>query len=280
MQPVRRDLGFAYVASAVVAILMTVVSLAGILAWPAVYPAVEPKMIPLWVGQDALNLLIALPLLAGSMWLTRRGALIGLLLWPGALFYVLYDYGFYALGAPFTLIFMAYLALITLSAYAMAALLLAIDHDTVARRVSSVPRRLTAGSLMGVAALFTVLWTGLSMSVAASGAAVDPVVRAVVTMDLTVQLPALFVGGLLMWLRRPLGTVLAPGLLLQAAAYLLGLSAITVLTQILTATPFDPFAVVPWLVVGVLCLCLIAPFVRAGSTWSESTRNTASRRAA
>ena len=267
----RDDLRFAYVASAVVSIVMTAVSLLGVFAWPVVYPGVEPKMIPLWVGQDALNLVVGLPLLAGSMWLARRGALIGLLLWPGALFYVIYDYGFYALGAPFTSVFLAYLGVIALGAYAMASVVFAIDRAAVAQRVAHVvPRRLTAGSLIAIAALFTVLWTGLSMSAAASGAPVDPVVRAVVTLDLTVQLPALFVGGLLLWGRRPLGYVLAPMLLIQAAAYLIGLAAITVLTEVVMATPFDPFAVIPWVVVGALCLCLIAPFVRASGARSAA----------
>jgi hypothetical protein len=34
--------------------------------------------------------MIGLPILRGSMGLARRGKLLGLLLWPGALFYVLY----------------------------------------------------------------------------------------------------------------------------------------------------------------------------------------------
>ena len=100
--PLTRNLKFAYVASIFIAVVMTIVSVAGLLLWSRVYPGIEPKMLPLFVGQDALNLLVGLPLLLGSAWLARRGALIGLLLWPGALFYVLYDYGYYALGAPST----------------------------------------------------------------------------------------------------------------------------------------------------------------------------------
>ena len=45
--------------------------------------------------------LLVLPILLGSMWLARRGSLAGLLLWPGALFYALYAYVPYLVGAPF-----------------------------------------------------------------------------------------------------------------------------------------------------------------------------------
>src|SRR5262245_43126834 len=97
----KRDLTFAYRISIVVAVVMTVASIAGLLYGTRIYPGIEAKLLPLFVGQDALNLVVGLPLLLGAMWLARRGALIGLLLWPGALFYVLYDYGYYVLGAPF-----------------------------------------------------------------------------------------------------------------------------------------------------------------------------------
>ncbi len=53
---------------------------------------------------------------ARTTWGARRSADVA-----GALFYVLYDYGYYALGAPFNVFFVAYLALIRLSAYALIA---------------------------------------------------------------------------------------------------------------------------------------------------------------
>jgi hypothetical protein len=87
--------------------------------------------------------------------------------------------------------------------------------------------------------------------------------RVVTTLDLTIQLPALFVGGILLMRRRPLGYVVAAGLLLQAGAYLIGLSAITVLQEVLMQTPFDPVAVVPGIVVGVITMAMLGGFVRA-----------------
>ena len=98
--PIKRDPTLAFVVSLLVAVLMTVASVVRLVAGSTIYPAIEPKLFPLFVGQDALDLIAGLPILLGSMWLARRGSVVGLLLWPGALFYVAYDYGYYVLGVP------------------------------------------------------------------------------------------------------------------------------------------------------------------------------------
>ncbi|HUS17503.1 MAG TPA: hypothetical protein VM536_21110, partial [Chloroflexia bacterium] len=99
--PLKRRLTLAYYFSLVIAVGMTLASIVGILDAAHLYPGLDATILPLFVGQDVLNLVVGLPLLLGAMWLARRGVLRGLLLWPGALFYVLYDYGYYVLGAPF-----------------------------------------------------------------------------------------------------------------------------------------------------------------------------------
>lgn len=268
----QRSLGLAYIGSILVAVLMTMASVAGLVDWNRTYPGVDAALLPLFVGQDALNLAVGLPILLGSMWLARRGALIGLLLWPGALFYVLYDYGYYVLGAPFNAFFLVYIALMTLSAYAMIGIVVSIDSTVIrARLAEEVPAQLVGGFIAGLAVLFTALWSAISVSAFASGAQLDMVPRVVTTMDLTIQLPALFIGGVLLMRRHALGYVVAAGLLLQAAAYLIGLSVITVLTETLTGVPLDAVAVAPGLIIGAIGLVLIGTFVRgAGSGHAET----------
>jgi hypothetical protein len=267
-----RDLTLAYVVSLVVAVVMTVASVAALVDWDRIYPGVESSLLPLFVGQDALNLVVGLPILLGSMWLARRGSLIGLLLWPGALFYVLYDYGYYVLGAPHTVLFIPYIALMTLSGYAIIGIVVSIDGAAVRDQTAAgIPARLVGGFLAGLALLFTALWSALSLSASLTGAVFDMVPRVVTTLDLTVQLPALFVGGILLMRRHALGYVVAAGLLLQASAYLVGLSAITVLQEVLIQAPFDPVAVLPGIVVGVIGVVMIGSFVRAAGNRSVAT---------
>jgi len=262
----KYDLRLAYIASLLVAVGMAAVSLAALVDWDRVYPGIEAKMLPLFVGQDALNLVVGLPILLGAMVLARRGALIGLLLWPGALFYVAYDYGYYVLGAPYTVFFLPYIGLVTLSMYAAIAVVVGIDGAAVRERLSGVvPVRPVGGFLAVVALLFTALWTMLNLSAAAGSSPIDPVLRVVTIMDLSVQLPALLLGGILLWRRAPIGYVVTAGLLLQAAAYLVGLSAITLLQEALMGTPIDPIAVFPGFVIGAVSLTFVAFFVRGAN---------------
>jgi hypothetical protein len=263
---VKRDLSLAYLVSVVVAILMTIVSVAGLIDGGRVYAGLDRGLLTLFVGQDALNLLVGLPILLGSIWLARRGSFICLLLWPGTLFYVLYDYGYYVLGAPFNAFFLPYIALMTLSAYAMFAVLLSLDATAIRDRLGvGIRPRLVGGFLAGLAVLFTALWSALVTSALVGGTEFGLVPRVVTTLDLTLQLPALFVGGILLMRRHPLGYVVAPGLLLQASAYLAGLSVITVLQENLLQRPFDAVAVVPGIVVGLIGLMMMWSFVRGAT---------------
>jgi len=52
------------------------------------------------------------------------------------------------------------------------------------------------------------------------------------------------------------------GLLLQAAAYLAGLSAITLLQESLMGAPIDPVAIIPGFVVGAIGFAFVGLFVR------------------
>ena len=262
----KYDLRLAYIASLLVAVGMAAASLAALVDWDRVYPGIEAKMLPLFVGQDALNLVVGLPILLGAMVLARRGALIGLLLWPGALFYVAYDYGYYVLGAPYTVFFLPFIGLVTLSMYSAIAVVVGIDGAAVRERLSGVvPVRLVGGFLAVVALLFTALWTALNLSATAGSSPIDPVLRVVTIMDLSVQLPALLLGGILLWRRAPIGYVVTAGLLLQAAAYLVGLSAITLLQEALMGTPIDTIAVFPGFVIGAVSLTFVAFFVRGAN---------------
>ncbi|MEO8285996.1 MAG: hypothetical protein ABI670_06135 [Chloroflexota bacterium] len=264
--PLKGNLTLAYLVSSVIAFIMTVASVAGLFDGPSVYPGLEAKMLPLFVGQDALNLIVGLPMLLGSMWLARRGSLFGLLLWPGALFYILYDYGYYVLGAPFNAFFLPYIALMTLSAYTMIGIVASIDGNAVRERLAgTVPARLTGGVLATLALLFMALWTSLTISALASGTPLDLIAHVVIIMDLTVQLPALLVGGILLWRREGIAYVVAVGLLLQAGVYLAGLSVITIVQEITVGLPFDAVAVVPGFIVGAICFALIRPFSRGAA---------------
>ena len=274
---IGRDLTLAYSLSLVVAVLMAVASAAGLVLGSSaglygpdptlavgVREAEAGLLLPGLLGQDAFNLVVGLPILLGSMWLARRGSLAGLLLWPGALFYVLYWYVLYLVGAPFGVLFLLYVALVAVSAYATIGLVSSIDGEEVRRRFSgAVPAR-TIGAVLVVLALLTLAQdaTGALLTALAEDVPIDPAARHVWISDLALEAPAVLVGGVLLWRHHPLGYVAGAGLLLQYGLTPLGLVASMALRAILTTSPLDVPTSVALLVFGIVCFASLAFFVR------------------
>ena len=136
------NLRLAYTLSLVIGLLMAGVSLAGLLFQSNIYPTYELRKT--FIANEIVNLFIGLPILLGSMWLTRRGNLVGLLLWPGALLYILYNYIAYFIGLPFRWISIVYLAIVLLSAYVAFDLLRNIDKKYVQEQLAgAVPAKIS-----------------------------------------------------------------------------------------------------------------------------------------
>ena len=146
--PIRRNLTPVYALSLIIAILMAAASVTGLLHRAVIYPTDE--LIQSFVTNDVVNLFVGLPILLGSMWFVRRGKLIGLLFWPGALMFVLYNYIAYVFATPPSWVFLAYLALLTSSAYTLIGLVASIDAKAIQQRLAGAVReRLSGGMLIG-----------------------------------------------------------------------------------------------------------------------------------
>jgi hypothetical protein len=260
--PIKRYLTLAYLSSGIVAFLMTFASVAGVLFGSRIYPAPQASGNS---GTDALNLVAGLPLLLGSMWLARRGSLIGLLCWPGALFYILYIYMFYVLEVPFNVLFLPYVILVTLSVYTMIGLIASIDGEAVRRLSGHLPARVIGAALILIALLFTIVDTVLIGTALASRASVDTTTHVSWIVDFTIELPALLLAGILLWRREALGYVAAPGLLLQGGVLNAGFALVLVFQALFGAAPINvPFAAVVF-VIGALSFVLLAVFVRGSA---------------
>jgi hypothetical protein len=107
-----------------------------------------------------VNLGVALPVLLASMWSARRGSLLGLLLWPGAVSYVLYTYALYLIGAPLGPLFLGYVLLVVLSAYTTTGVVASIDGAAVREQLGGVVPTRTIGGVLIALALLTVAQDG------------------------------------------------------------------------------------------------------------------------
>jgi len=217
--PLRHGLALLYAFSLVIGLLVAVASIAGLLFGSRLYPteALRRELI----GTDVAALALGLPALLLSLWLAWRGRLIGLLCWPGALFFVLYLYLIYLFALPFGPAFALDLGLVALSLYTLLDLVAAIDGDAVRQRLAgAVFERLAALSLAGQGQLI-LAWVFLVLGGVLAGVlAATPVGMANHYVDVLIA-PAWIIGGLMLWLRRPLGYAAGLGLLLQGSLFIL-----------------------------------------------------------
>ena len=274
--PLKRDLRLAYRTSLLVALLIVVVSAAG-LAWGStglygadpnralgVSASTAGVLVPGFLVQDIFNLAIGLPILSAALWLARRGAQIGLLLWPGALFYLAYTYVHYLIGAPFSALFLGYVAIVALSAYTTIGLVASVDCDIVRQRLAGAVRpRIVGGLLVGLALLTVGQDAGGAVATAlAGGAPIDPLARGVWIADLTLGVPAMLIVGGLLWRRASLGYAAAAGLLLSFGITSVVIAAMIALQPVLTGALIDGATVIGLLVFGAVSLAPLLLFAR------------------
>ena len=258
--PTRRSLTLIYVLSLLIALLVAAASAIGLFYHATIYPSKE--LFESFASNDIVMLLVGLPILLGSMWWARRGKLLGLLLWPGALFFVLYNYLVYVLAMPFNVAFLLHLTLVTLSVYTIIGLITSIDGEAVQRRLAgSVPERLAGGVLAGIGSLFFLRVMVVLVSTLISQTAITDLDLAPNVSDL-VTAPALVIGGVLLWRRRRFGYVTALGLLFQASMLFVGLIIFLLVQPLLTDVPFAPADVAVILILGLICFVPFALLTR------------------
>lgn len=181
-----------------------------------------------WFGNDWVTLLVGVPLMVAALMLARRGSVRGTLLWLGLLAYFLYNYAYYLLGAAMNVFFALYVALFVLSAATLILALVSVDQASVARSFGpSTPARTLGGYLVFVATGLSAVWMGVWAAHVFAGKPTPIAVEAfklVAALDMTIMVPALLAGGVLLWKRSTWGFALAAMASIQGALYLLVLT--------------------------------------------------------
>jgi hypothetical protein len=208
--------------SALIVLLAVPTHLIGLFA-PSIYrdPAV---VLPQNLGTDLVTLCVGVPLLALTTVATWRGSLRARLLWLGALGFLTYDYGMYALGVRWNQLFLVYLALFALSLYALIIGLVGTDAERIrAGLVTRVPSRAVASYFIVIAVVVAVVWLAEEVGALLSSAVPPSVVQfeaptnIVHVFDLGIVLPAMVLAAVMLLRDQPWGYVLAGTLLVKAA---------------------------------------------------------------
>jgi hypothetical protein len=181
-----------------------------------------------WFGNDWITLVAAVPLLAIAVVYAQRGSIRALLGWAGLLGYAAYNYSYYLMGAALNEFFPLYVAAVLLSSMTLIVLLSAIDVDAIAAGFERrTPARGIAAYLVFVGIGLSVVWLGMWAAYVFAGrpTPVEPeAFRLVAALDLSIMVPLLVSGGVLLWRQRPWGYLLAAIASIQSALYLLVLS--------------------------------------------------------
>jgi hypothetical protein len=258
--PINHNPRIAYLITLIIMLFMAVASVVGIAFQTAIYPTEE--LLRNFMPNDVVNLLIGVPILLGSMWLTRQEKLIGLLLWPGALLYVFYNYVAYIYGLPFNTLYPLYLCLVVLSAYTIIYLVASTDGQVVHEQLKGhVPERLAGGILSGFGILFILRVFAVMLLALINKTPIESTELAVLIADFLVS-PAMISGGILLWRRKALGYVSGLGLLFQASMLFIGLIIFMILQPLITSAPFSMMDVFIVLIMGLVCIIPFGLYTR------------------
>jgi uncharacterized membrane protein YidH (DUF202 family) len=258
--PVTRDLTRDYVLSLIVALSVIAASLGGLMFPAALYPADALRQA--FLPNDLINLLFGVPILLASMWLARRGRLVGLLCWPGALLYTFYNYIAYIIGMPGSLVTLAYIVPVLLSAYLVFVLVRSIDWEAVKKQLAgAVPEKLSGGVLFTFGVAFSVLAVGVISSAGTNHSSVQKTDLGVAIADVALSV-ILCVGGVLLFQRKPLGYASGLGLLFTASALFIGIILIVLIKPVLTDAPFVMEDLIILAGMGLVCFIPFLLFLR------------------
>jgi hypothetical protein len=182
------------------------------------------------IAQDFITLMVGLPFLAVGMVLFRKRRIKGRLILAGTLAYFLYTYASFSFGAAYNVVFLAYVALFSLSLFAFILALMQIDIPALPSHFSpSLPRRVIAIFLFVVGGFLLFAWLGRIIPGLLKNrppVGLESYTTLVIqTLDLGLIMPTAFLSGILLWKRRPWGYLLASIVLIKGATMLLAVSA-------------------------------------------------------
>lgn len=202
-----------------------------------------------WKGNDLVTTVLVVPIFVLALVFYKNCKNLFQLVWAGALGYMFYNYVFYLFGAALNHLFLIYVALVAMSAYALVFLLARMDVISISEKILNIPGKWISGYML----FFAVPWSTLEISRALSyvftGVVPMDVVQTghptamVYAVDLTIVMPGFVLAAIWLLMKKPWGNVLAAIFLFKGITY--GLALISMVFFVYRATgkwdPLVPF---------------------------------------
>lgn len=209
-------------ASALIAFLTVIAAGAG-LFWNGLYANDTQSGAVMAMGNDLVTLVLGVPLLLFSAYYAAKGSLRGRLIWTGAIFYFLYTYAMACFITAYNPLFLAYVAIGSLSLYTFAASMLTLDASRVKESLSRAPVKATVAFMFLVSHTLLVQWLGTIVPPLMAGqrpALLETYTTLVAqAMDLGILVPLGIITGLLLLKREAWGYALASIFLIKGVTY-------------------------------------------------------------
>ena len=181
-------------------------------------------------GTALVMLVLAIPTLLGSMWLTARGSWRAIMFWLGSLIYLAYNTFLLLFLTPFNSLFLLNTTTQSLAIFSIFALMCAVDRRWLVDQIGDLPARGLAVFVWTIVTLNALAW--LQVVVPAMFAA-DPTsfldglgvaTNAIYIQDFVVWLPLMATAAWWMWRHRPAGVLLTGSWLLFGVIESIGIA--------------------------------------------------------
>ncbi len=163
-----------------------------------------------------------------------RGSQRAQLVWLAMLDYTLYNFAFYVFAAAFNWFFLIYVALFTLSIFALIFGLVNIDVNGISQKFPArTPVKWISGYMLFVAVGLSTVHITQSLCFVVTGQLPPIVVKTghptnvIPALDLSLLVPIFVLGAIWLWKRRPWGYVLAAMSIVNGAVYTLVLTVVS-----------------------------------------------------
>jgi len=216
---IKRESTIIFALSLILAVLVIFVSCVGLFI-PGTYSKETPNWTAQAVGQDMIDLFLIVPSLIVTAIITYKKNKIAMLLWSGAVFYLIYTFVIYCFAVHFNSLFIIYCLILGLSFYSFMYFLFSqIKKPIVDWFDGKMPVKAVGIYLIVIACMFYMLW--LSEIVPGISANTTPKniidmglpTNPVQALDLSVVLPGFLIISILLFRKKPLGLMLAPTML-------------------------------------------------------------------
>jgi hypothetical protein len=215
-------------------------------------------------GQDKVTMIVGIPLLIVSLYLSRKGLLKGRLLLTGTLGYFLYTYISYSFLSMYNSLFLIDVILMSASFYAFTLSMMSFDIQNLSSHFKeNLPVKFIGGFLIFTATAIGMMWLGIIIPPLTNGtlpSSLEHYTTLVIqAMDLGFVVPTAIISGILLIKRKAFGYLLASVVIIKASTMLTAIS-VMIIEQAYAGVQMGLVALVMFPVFNLLtiyCLVLI-----------------------